>query len=131
MEQPALQCSAGVWFCSQCFAVPLRAAASASATQADQPPAALVPTDVRLGQILADHEKAFCTPPVGVHDSVVEHWALPMAGMNGVEDLQRDGTTIIRNESPMAPFQTNTWSAGKAAGIKHPKMGFHIRDNRD
>jgi len=73
-------------------AAPCRAAASATATQADQPPAGLVPTDVRLGQILADHDKAIGTRPVGVHDSIVEHWSFSDAGMSGVEDLQRDGT---------------------------------------
>jgi hypothetical protein len=73
-------------------AEPWRAAASATATQADRPPAGLVPTDARLGQILADHDKAIGTRPEGVHDSVVEHWSFSDAGMSGVEDLQRDGT---------------------------------------
>lgn len=74
------------------FAMPWRAAAGQAATQIDQPPSGLVPTNVSLAQILANHEKAIGTRAAGQRDSVVEHWTFIDSGMSGTEDLQRDGT---------------------------------------
>ncbi|HEY2474712.1 MAG TPA: hypothetical protein VGI19_07895 [Candidatus Cybelea sp.] len=75
------------------FVLPWRAAAGqAVATQTDRPPTGLVSTDVRLAQILANHEKAIGTRAASQRDSVVEHWTFTDSGMSGTEDLQRDGT---------------------------------------
>jgi hypothetical protein len=76
---------------------------AASDPKLDQPPAGIVPTTIRLAEILAAHEKAVGAVPAGTPNTVVERWEFVDTGLAGIENLVRSGTDY-RSTIEAGPF---------------------------